>query len=149
RVHPDAIVHVDEVHPHARGEQATQRAFPRAHRADQDDVTAVAHRSMLAAVRRSFRRAGSGSWGIVVGTPRSPTRRAHAACRGACADAARGRQCGMTDAPLAEALDTFDLLFAEARSAGEPDPTAMSLATADANGRPSLRTVLLKAHDRR
>src|SRR5690606_19034130 len=80
---------------------------------------------------------------------RSPTRCAHAACRRACADAARARQCGMTDAPLAEALDTFDLLFAEARSAGEPDPTAMSLATADANGRPSLRTVLLKAHDRR
>ncbi|RZA22172.1 MAG: pyridoxamine 5'-phosphate oxidase [Lysobacteraceae bacterium] len=53
----------------------------------------------------------------------------------------------MTDAYLAEALATFDLLFAEALAAGEPDRTAMSLATADADGRPSLRTVLLKAHD--
>src|SRR5690606_7652547 len=46
-----------------------------------------------------------------------------------------------------EALATFDALFAEARAAGEPDPTAMTLATAAPDGRPSARTVLLKAHD--
>lgn len=46
-------------------------------------------------------------------------------------------------------LDTFDVLFAEALAAGEPDRTAMTLATADAHGRPSARTVLLKAHDAR
>ena len=50
---------------------------------------------------------------------------------------------------LNEALATFDTLFAEARAAGEPDPTAMSVATASLDGRPSVRTVLLKAHDAR
>lgn len=50
---------------------------------------------------------------------------------------------------LTEALATFDLLFAEAAAAGEPDPTAMVLATASLDARPSLRTVLLKAHDER
>ena len=45
----------------------------------------------------------------------------------------------------AEILSTFDILFAEAKAAGEPDPTAMALATADAEGRPSLRMVLLKS----
>ena len=49
----------------------------------------------------------------------------------------------------AEALATFDALFAEAWAAGEPDPTAMTLATAAPDGRPSARTVLLKAHDAR
>ena len=53
----------------------------------------------------------------------------------------------MTDLP-AEILSTFDTLFAEALSAGEPDRTAMALATS-VNGRPSARTVLLKAHDAR
>ena len=53
----------------------------------------------------------------------------------------------MTDLP-AEILSTFDTLFAEAPSAGEPDRTAMALATS-VNGRPSARTVLLKAHDAR
>ena len=43
-------------------------------------------------------------------------------------------------------LATFDRLFDQALAAGEPDPTAMTLATADAGGRPSARTVLLKAH---
>ena len=43
----------------------------------------------------------------------------------------------------------FDAWFAEAR-AGEPnDPEAMSLATADMRGRPSVRMVLLKGHDER
>jgi len=50
---------------------------------------------------------------------------------------------------LSQALETFDELFAQARAAGEPDPTAMTLATATRDGRPSARTVLLKAHDRR
>lgn len=48
-----------------------------------------------------------------------------------------------------EALATFDLLFDEAQAAGEPDRTAMVVASADAAGRPSARTVLLKAHDAR
>ncbi|WP_242111277.1 pyridoxamine 5'-phosphate oxidase [Luteimonas aquatica] len=56
----------------------------------------------------------------------------------------------MTDPDLhAEALATFDRLFDEAQAAGEPDRTAMSLATATLGGVPSLRTVLLKAHDER
>lgn len=49
----------------------------------------------------------------------------------------------------AEALATFDALFAEALAAGEPDPTAMTVATATRDGLPSARTVLLKAHDAR
>ena len=53
----------------------------------------------------------------------------------------------MTDiAP--DILATFDTLFAEALAAGEPDRTAMTVATA-VDGRPSARTVLLKAHDAR
>lgn len=54
-----------------------------------------------------------------------------------------------TPALLAEALATFDRLFAQAAEAGEPDPTAMSLATAGLDARPSVRMVLLKAHDAR
>ncbi|QDH69319.1 pyridoxamine 5'-phosphate oxidase [Marilutibacter alkalisoli] len=50
---------------------------------------------------------------------------------------------------LAEALATFDRLFREAADAGEPDPTAMTVATAGLDGRPSARIVLLKAHDPR
>ncbi len=43
----------------------------------------------------------------------------------------------------------FDAWFAEAK-AGEPnDPDAVALATADADGRPSVRMVLLKGHDER
>ncbi len=44
-------------------------------------------------------------------------------------------------------LTTFDTLFAEAQSSGEPDHTAMMLATATVDGQPSARTVLLKSHD--
>lgn len=51
--------------------------------------------------------------------------------------------------PYLEAMATFDLLFDEAQAAGEPDRTAMVLASADAAGRPAARTVLLKAHDAR
>jgi pyridoxamine 5'-phosphate oxidase len=50
---------------------------------------------------------------------------------------------------LTEALATFAQLFDEARAAGEPDPTAMTVATAGLDARPSARTVLLKAHDPR
>jgi pyridoxamine 5'-phosphate oxidase len=49
----------------------------------------------------------------------------------------------------AEALATFDALFAQARDAGIPEPTAMTVATADRDGRPAARMALLKAHDER
>ncbi len=48
-----------------------------------------------------------------------------------------------------EALAQFTELFAEAKQSGDPDATAMSVATADANGRPTVRTVLLKQFDER
>ncbi|MDQ3511295.1 MAG: pyridoxamine 5'-phosphate oxidase [Pseudomonadota bacterium] len=48
-----------------------------------------------------------------------------------------------------EAHATFLELFAEARAAGEPDPTAMTIATAGLDARPSARVVLLKAVDER
>jgi len=51
------------------------------------------------------------------------------------------------DPLLVEALATFDTLFDEALAAGEPDRTAMVVATASHTARPSARTVLLKAHD--
>ena len=54
-----------------------------------------------------------------------------------------------TDPLLAEAMATFTDLLAQAREAGDPEPTAMTLATADDQGRPSARTVLLKAFDER
>lgn len=41
----------------------------------------------------------------------------------------------------------FHELLARAIAAGEPEPTAMGLATADARGRPALRVVLLKHLD--
>ena len=40
----------------------------------------------------------------------------------------------------------FDSWFAEARASEPNDPEAMALATADADGRPSVRMVLLKGH---
>lgn len=53
----------------------------------------------------------------------------------------------MTDL-YAEALSTFTTLFGEAKAAGtEVEPNAMMLATATTDGRPSARTVLLKAFD--
>ena len=56
----------------------------------------------------------------------------------------------MTTADLhAEALATFDQLFEEAALAGEPDRTAMTVATATLDARPSARIVLLKARDAR
>lgn len=56
----------------------------------------------------------------------------------------------MDDTDLyAQALAEFDRLFAEAARAGEPDRTAMTLATATLDARPSARTVLLKGVDAR
>lgn len=43
----------------------------------------------------------------------------------------------------------FDAWFAEATASEPNDPNAMALATADADGRLGLRTVLLKGHDTR
>lgn len=54
----------------------------------------------------------------------------------------------MTAHPLyLQALSRFQELFDEALAAGEPDRTAMVVATATPDARPSARTVLLKAHD--
>lgn len=53
-----------------------------------------------------------------------------------------------TDPLLHEALHTFTQLFAQAQSV-EADATGMTLATADAHGRPAARIVLLKAFDAR
>ncbi len=49
----------------------------------------------------------------------------------------------------AEAITTFAALFDEAKTGAEIDATAMTVATVDAQGRPSARTVLLKAFDER
>jgi pyridoxamine 5'-phosphate oxidase len=54
----------------------------------------------------------------------------------------------MTDLTT-EALATFRDLLEQAKAAGDPEPTAMTLATATADGRPSARTVLLKGVDER
>jgi pyridoxamine 5'-phosphate oxidase len=43
----------------------------------------------------------------------------------------------------------FETWLAEARLVEPNDPTAMALATADAQGRPSVRMVLMKGHDAR
>lgn len=45
------------------------------------------------------------------------------------------------------ALDVFSALLEEAKAGIDPEPTAMTLATADAEGRPAARTVLLKGFD--
>lgn len=49
----------------------------------------------------------------------------------------------------AQALDRFRELFALAQQSDTREPTAMTLATADAEGRPAARTVLLKQFDER
>jgi len=48
----------------------------------------------------------------------------------------------MADDPIA----LFDDWYAEAKTTEPNDPNAMALATADADGRPSVRMVLLKGH---
>ncbi|MCC8552637.1 pyridoxamine 5'-phosphate oxidase [Xanthomonas hortorum pv. gardneri] len=54
----------------------------------------------------------------------------------------------MTDL-YAEALATFAALYAEAQASAELEASAMTVATANVDGRPSARTVLLKAFDAR
>ncbi len=54
----------------------------------------------------------------------------------------------MTDL-LAEALARFDEVFTRAGGTESSEPTAVILATADTEGRPSARTVLLKGADER
>ena len=48
-----------------------------------------------------------------------------------------------------EILDTFTGLLVEAQASADPEPTAMTVATVGKGGRPSARTVLLKAVDER
>ncbi|MGB0682442.1 MAG: pyridoxamine 5'-phosphate oxidase [Magnetovibrionaceae bacterium] len=54
---------------------------------------------------------------------------------------------GITETP--DPLELFDAWFAEAEQSEPNDPNAMSLATVDESGQPSLRMVLLKGHDER
>lgn len=51
------------------------------------------------------------------------------------------------DPLYAQAMAQFEALLEEARASGDPEPTAMSLATVDGQGHPTLRTVLLKGLD--
>ncbi len=51
----------------------------------------------------------------------------------------------MSDDPFA----LFDAWYAEAKTSEPNDPNAVALATADSEGRPSVRMVLLKGHDPR
>jgi len=53
------------------------------------------------------------------------------------------------DPLFAEAMAEFARLFEAAAAAGEPDRTAMTVATASLDARPSARTVLLKGFDAR
>lgn len=55
----------------------------------------------------------------------------------------------MTFSPSSSPFDLFDTWFADATASEPEDPNAMSLATVDARGRPSVRIVLLKKHDER
>jgi len=50
-------------------------------------------------------------------------------------------------APWSEPFTRFAALFEQAKQAQPKDPNAMSLATVDANGRPSVRIVLMKDFD--
>ena len=57
---------------------------------------------------------------------------------------------GLAEHELAhDPVSQFSRWFAEAEAAGIHEPNAMVLSTADATGRPSSRTVLLKAYDER
>lgn len=57
---------------------------------------------------------------------------------------------GLTEADAApEPLEQFQRWFEEALGAGLHEPTAMTLATATRDGRPSARVVLLKGYDER
>jgi len=48
---------------------------------------------------------------------------------------------------LHDALDRFDALFKRVATCGLNEPSAVTVATADADGRPSARVVLLKGYD--
>jgi pyridoxamine 5'-phosphate oxidase len=62
----------------------------------------------------------------------------------------REYEAGLVEADLARDWPTqFGRWLAEAIAAGLPEPNAMIFATADSAGRPSARTVLLKAYDER
>ena len=52
-------------------------------------------------------------------------------------------------ASLADPIDQFGLWLQQALAAQLPEPNAMTLATVDANGRPSTRVVLIKGFDAR
>jgi len=54
-----------------------------------------------------------------------------------------------TDPLLQEAIQKFAELFDRAQTLGLREPAAIALATADMRGRPSVRTVLLRAFDER
>lgn len=57
---------------------------------------------------------------------------------------------GLAEEQLAEDWPSqFGDWFADAIAAGLPEPNAMTLATVDASGRPSARTVLLREYDER
>src|SRR6185437_1878415 len=47
---------------------------------------------------------------------------------------------------MSDPFTLFDDWFAEAQASEPSEPNAMALATAEPNGRPSVRIVLLKAH---
>ncbi len=51
--------------------------------------------------------------------------------------------------PASDPFGLFDTWFAEAQASEPNDPNAMALATATADGAPSVRMVLLKGHDPR
>jgi len=53
------------------------------------------------------------------------------------------------DALYKTALETFNALLEQARQSQDPEPTAMTVATVGADGRPAARTVLLKTVDER
>ena len=56
----------------------------------------------------------------------------------------------MTDHPLyAEAMQRFSTRFAEVQQSDMKEPSAMTLATVDEQGRPSSRIVLLRGNDER
>ena len=53
------------------------------------------------------------------------------------------------DALFKNALETFNTLLEQAQQSQDPEPTAMTVATVGADGRPAARTVLLKTVDER
>jgi pyridoxamine 5'-phosphate oxidase len=65
------------------------------------------------------------------------------------ADPPEGTVAAADGAELGEPFRRFGELMARAVEAGVGEPTAMALATADGEGRPSVRMVLLKGYDER